>query len=129
MTIIAVDFDGTIVEHKYPAIGDPVPGAIAALRRFVKAGAKLILWTMRGGKYLEEAVEYCKKAHIELWAVNHNPEQDAWTASPKAYAHLYIDDAALGCPLTRHPSGESSVVDWKKVVPIVMRQITGEVDE
>lgn len=129
MTIIAVDFDGTIVEHKYPKIGDPVPGAIAALRRFQKAGAKLILWTMRSGDRLAEAVEYCKKAHIEFWAVNENPEQAAWTSSPKCYAHLYIDDAALGCPLIKHPSGESSVVDWKKVTPLVMRMLTGEPDE
>lgn len=129
MTIIAVDFDGTIVEHKYPKIGDPVPYAIASLRRFVKAGAKLILWTMRGGERLAEAVAYCEKAGIEFWSINSNPEQTAWTDSPKCYAHIYIDDAAMGCPLIAHPSGDSMVVDWKKVSAIVMKHLAGETDE
>jgi hypothetical protein len=124
--IIAVDFDGTIVDHCFPAIGDPVPGAARWLKRFQEFGAKLILWTMRadgregGFNPLTEAVEYCRSAGIEFWAVNANPEQAEWTASPKAYAHIYIDDAAFGCPLKENPRADGRpFADWDKIGPAV----------
>jgi len=71
---------------------------------------------MRGGPYLEAAVDYCKDLGIKFYGINHNREQDSWTNSPKAYAQLYIDDAALGCPLTYDGAISSRpYVDWKKV--------------
>jgi len=128
--IIAIDFDGTIVEHIFPEIGEEVPGAISTLKKLLKGGHKLILWTMRSdvvapksenpeinatpGKYLTEAVEWCRERGIEFWGVNENPEQKNWTSSPKVYAHIYIDDAALGCPLI-HPEKGRSYVDWEAV--------------
>ncbi len=96
--IIAIDFDGTCVTHEYPNIGRDV-GAISVLRDLVTAGHKLMLWTMRSDKPLEDAVEWFKSNGIPLWGVNENPEQKSWTNSNKQYAQLYIDDAALGCPL------------------------------
>ena len=124
--IIAVDFDGTIVEHRYPDIGRPVPGAIEALLEFQGLGARLILWTMRSdgqrdGDVLTLAVEWCRKRGLEFWGVNQNPEQ-SWSRSPKAYAHRYIDDAAVGCPL--RPSltaGARDMVDWERVREDVLR--------
>ena len=95
-TIIAVDFDGTIVTHEYPAVGKPVPYCIETLQKINKSGAKIILYTMRSGEELAQAVEYLINNDIKLWAVNENPEQKRWTASPKVYAHIYIDDAAIG---------------------------------
>ena len=64
--IIAVDFDGTIVTHEYPRIGRPVPGAIETMKEFLARGDKLILWTMRSGEELADAVRYCEigRAHV-----------------------------------------------------------------
>lgn len=128
--IIAVDFDGTIVDHCYPDIGKPVPDAIEWLKLLQDAGAKLILWTMRSGgregerDLLQEAVEYCRSSGIEFWAVNSNPEQAAWTQSPKAYAHAYIDDAAIGCPLLENPRcGGRPFVNWGEVGPRMLKAI------
>ena len=98
--IIGIDFDGTIVEHKYPEIGNPVPGALETMKDLIQQGHKIILWTMRSGKELDEAVAYLQENGITPWGVNQNPEQD-WSTSPKAYAQIYIDDAALGCPLEK----------------------------
>lgn len=98
--IIAIDFDGTIVEHKYPAIGAPIKGAIETIKELQARGHKIILWTMRSGRELENAVIYLQENGITPWGVNRNPEQD-WSDSPKAYAQIYIDDAALGCPLEK----------------------------
>jgi hypothetical protein len=117
---ICVDFDGTIVDHQYPEIGQPVPHAIESLKKLSDQGARLILFTMRSDEkkkraLLTEAVDYLKKNGIELFAVNENPTQKSWTKSPKAYGHFYIDDAAVGCPLI-HPKGFAKpCVDWKKL--------------
>lgn len=113
--VIAIDFDGTCVEHDYPAIGLEVEGAVETLRALSKRGHRLILFTMRSGEKLEAAVRWFRDRKIELWAVNENPEQRSWTTSPKVYADYYIDDSALGCPImfidgVRHP-----VVNWSKV--------------
>ena len=124
MMTIAVDFDGTIVKHAFPEIGEPVPGAIEWLVRFRAAGARLILWTMRSGRFLEEAIEYCADNGVVLFGVNHNPDQMSWTHSPKAYANMYIDDAAVGCPLVE---GEDRPwVDWEIVGPEVLRRMAAE---
>lgn len=114
--IIGIDFDGTIVTHEYPEIGDPVPGALEVMKELSQKGHQLILWTMRSDEYLDEAVKYIKKNGIELFGVNRNPEQHTWTNSPKAYCQIYIDDAALGCPLTQYPgTNKRPFVDWKMV--------------
>lgn len=113
--IIAVDFDGTCVEHEYPNIGLEVEGAVETLQRLVKKGHRIILFTMRSGDKLDAAVRWFKERRIELWGINRNPEQEEWTSSPKVYAHLYIDDAALGCPVRFIDGVVRPVVDWAKV--------------
>ena len=118
--IIAIDFDGTLVEHKYPDIGEEVPYARRVLRRLLHAEHKLILWTMRDGEKLHAAQRWCLERNITLWGINSNPQQ-SWSMSPKAYAHLYIDDAALGCPLT-YPTDGRPFVDWWKVEEILIRE-------
>ncbi len=95
---IAVDFDGTIVEHRYPDIGEPLTFAFETLKLLQKKH-QLILWTYRSGKELEEAVEFCRKHGIEFYAVNKNyPEEefDPNTTSRKIDADIYIDDKNLG---------------------------------
>ncbi len=109
--IIAIDFDGTIVTHEYPLIGKPVPGALETMKEFIAQGHKLILWTMRSGKELDEAVEYCKNNGVEFWGINENPDQKLWTTSPKAYAQIYIDDAAVNAVLRPNPGGRP-YLDW-----------------
>ena len=113
--VIAVDFDGTCVEHNYPAIGMDVEGAVEVLRELNKHGHRIILNTMRSGQRLEAAVRWFRDRKIELWAVNRNPEQEQWTSSPKVYADIYIDDSALGCPLIFLEGVRRPVVNWSKV--------------
>ena len=113
-TIVAVDFDGTVVEHCYPRVGPDVCGAVETLHWLQDLGVRLILFTMRSGRQRREAVEWFETKGIKLWGVNRNPEQDAWTDSPKVYAHRYIDDAAVGCPLIR-PDGRRPYVDWPAI--------------
>lgn len=119
---ICVDFDGTLVDHRYPSIGIPVPGAISWLKKLHRQGAKIILFTMRSdggseGNLLGEAVQYLEGEGIKLFGINHNPDQESWTTSPKAYADIYVDDAAFGCPLTQPKGFARPCVDWKKVGP------------
>lgn len=123
--IIAVDFDGTIVKHEYPKIGEPIPGALEWIKRWGKAGAKIILWTMRSGIYLTEAVEYLENNGITLYGVNDNPHQRYWTSSPKAYANLYVDDAAYGCPLSKNGS-ERPYVNWDVIGQPILDRIVIE---
>lgn len=112
--IIAVDFDGTVVEQRYPMIGRSLPEAVRTLRWLRECGADLILWTMRSGPQLLRAIDWFHANHIGLFGVNKNPTQDSWTKSPKPYAHLYIDDAALGCPVMLDSEGKRVCVDWSR---------------
>ena len=114
--IIAVDFDGTCVTHEYPRVGTELPLCVDTLRALAKVGHQLILYTMRSGPELSDAVEWCAARNIPLWGINENPEQHTWTKSPKVYAGLYIDDAALGCPMTRYKDGQRPQVDWNAVL-------------
>jgi len=96
---IAVDFDGTIVTHEYPKIGREIPFAIDSLKRLQENPEyQLILWTVREGVELEEAVEYCRSRGLEFFAVNKNypEENEKDQQSRKLKADLFIDDRNLG---------------------------------
>lgn len=113
---ICVDFDGTIVRHEFPRIGEAVPLALETLRTLQERGHRLILWTMRDADYLIEAMQFLSDAGIRVFGVNKNPTANGrWTLSPKAYGHLYIDDAAVGCPLITPNDGGRPYVDWVAV--------------
>jgi len=109
---IAIDFDGTCVTHEYPRVGMDI-GAVPVLKELTERGHKLILWTMRSGKTLQDAIDWFEQNGIPLYGIQRNPTQDTWTESPKAYAELYIDDDALGCPLTQKQC--DTFVDWVAV--------------
>jgi hydroxymethylpyrimidine pyrophosphatase-like HAD family hydrolase len=96
--IIAVDFDGTIVEDAYPQIGSPKLFAFETLKELGKDGHRLILWTYRNGERLEEAVEFCSKKGIEFYAVNKNYPEEKFQGkvSRKIHADLFIDDRNIG---------------------------------
>lgn len=127
---IAIDFDGTCVTHEFPDVGENI-GAEYVLKELSQRGHQLILYTMRSnvtentgysdgvpevhnGNFLDDALAWFKKHDIPLYGVQVNPTQHTWTTSPKCYAHLYIDDAALGIPLVIPEEGRP-YVDWNKV--------------
>lgn len=95
---IAVDFDGTIVEHEYPEIGKEMLFAFITLKELEKMGARLILWTFRSGKELEDAVEFCRRNGVEFYAVNKNYPEEVFdgTISRKIDADIFIDDKNVG---------------------------------
>ncbi len=120
--IIAIDFDGTAVSHAYPAIGEDI-GAIPVLKELLAQGHKLILFTMRCDEKLDAAVQWFQDNKIKLYGIQKNPDQHGWTSSPKPYAHIYIDDAALGCPLTHDPNiSHRPFVDWTAVRKLLVEQ-------
>ena len=96
--IIAVDFDGTIVEDAYPGIGEAKIFAFETLKRLQDDGHRLILWTYRCNNRLDEAVEFCKANGIEFYAVNKSfPEEEFnGDVSRKIHADLFIDDRNIG---------------------------------
>lgn len=95
---IAVDFDGTIVEHKYPEIGEEMLFAFDTLKALKKKGHKLILWTFREGHYLKDAVDFCKSRGIEFYAVNKSYPEEVMdkSISRKVNADIFIDDRNVG---------------------------------
>lgn len=97
---IAVDFDGTIVEHKYPEIGAELPFATETIKMLIKNHHKVILWTVREGKLLDEAITWCRERGIEFYAVNRDyPEEMVENNnhfSRKIKADIFIDDCNLG---------------------------------
>lgn len=112
---IVLDFDGTVVKHRYPAIGEDI-GAVPVLRKLVKNGHKLLLNTMRshnseGVDTLQPALNWFAEHNIPLYGVNENPSQKEWTSSPKVYGNIYIDDGALGAPLAIDETG-IPFIDW-----------------
>lgn len=98
MLKVAVDFDGTIVENRYPGIGKPQLFAFETLKEMQQKGMLLILWTVRQGKELEEAVEFCRQNGVEFYAVNANyPEEQLESGeSRKINADIFIDDRNVG---------------------------------
>lgn len=95
--VIAVDFDGTIVEHQYPKIGRPIAFAIETLLQLQKDGHTLLLWSVREDEYLQDAIDYCAGKGLRFYAANKNyPEEDRATAPRKLMADLFIDDRNLG---------------------------------
>ncbi|WP_277235779.1 hypothetical protein [Phocaeicola salanitronis] len=117
--LIAVDFDGTIVEHKYPAIGPEIPFAIETLKKLQAERHKLILWSVREGKLLEEAVEFCRQRGLEFYAVNRDyPEEEKGQNnhySRKLKADLFIDDRNLG-----------GLPDWGTIYEMVTKKLSYE---
>lgn len=113
--IVVVDFDGSCVTHEYPKVGKDI-GAVPVLKALVENGHKIICFTMRGPGTKEEAEAkaWFEQNGIPLYGFNENPDQASWSQSRKVYGHIYIDDAALGCPLivSHH---ERPFVDWHVV--------------
>lgn len=112
--VFAVDFDGTVVTNAYPNMGRPI-GAAPVLRKLVENGHRLILYTVRAGKPLQDAIDWYRNNEIELYGVNHNPGQLTWAPdSKKIFFDLCLDDRNYGTPLT--DVGTQKVFDWVRFV-------------
>ena len=115
--VIAVDFDGTIVEHRYPEIGEERPFAIETLKMLIRDRHQLILWSVREGKLLDDAVEWCRQRGVEFWAINRDyPEETTdnnQSFSRKIKADLFIDDRNIG-----------GLPDWGTIYRMVSEQHT-----
>ena len=98
--VIAVDFDGTIVEHMYPKIGNEIPFATDTLKELIKDGHQLILWSVREDGLLQEAVDWCHRRGVDFWAVNKDyPEEERSKNNHfarKLKADMFIDDRNIG---------------------------------
>lgn len=115
---IAIDFDGTIVEHRYPQIGPEIPFATDTLKMLMQERHRLILWTVREGKLLEEAVEWCRQRGVEFYAVNQDyPEEEKGDKgfSRKLKADVFIDDRNLG-----------GLPDWGDIYRMIRERLTYE---
>lgn len=143
--IIAIDFDGTLVENNFPAVGNPLPNAIDVITELQQLGHKFILLTMRDDDHyynpktgkcneyslgsltdtniqscLQDAIDYCNNNGIVLWGINRNPTQWKWSSSRKVYADIYIDDQALGIPTFTTSNGTLGV-DWKEIRKLILK--------
>lgn len=116
--IIAVDFDGTIVRDRYPQIGNEMPFATDTLRMLLNEGHQLVLWTVRQGKELEEAIAWCRERGVEFYAVNKTyPGEDSSEPfySRKIKADIFIDDRNVG-----------GMLDWGTIYEIIKKHKTLE---
>lgn len=97
---IAVDFDGTIVRHRYPAIGEEIPFAVQTLKMLTEERHQLILWTVREGELLDAAVNWCRERGLEFYAINRDfPEEDITrneSFTRKLKVDMWIDDRNVG---------------------------------
>lgn len=113
--LIAIDFDGTIVEHRYPAIGKEIPFAVETIKRLIADQHRVVLWTNRYGPLLDEAVEWCRERGIEFYAVNRDyPEEIIDNErNRKIKVDMFIDDRNVG-----------GLPDWGVIYEIITRHIT-----
>ncbi len=115
---IAVDFDGTIVEDRYPQIGKERPFAVATLKQLMNDGHHLILWTVRKGERLDEAVKWCEDRGVRFFAVNKDfddDELDQLHHSRKIKADLFIDDRSV-----------TGLPDWGVIYQLITQKMTFE---
>ena len=115
---IAIDFDGTIVEHKYPRIGNEIPFAVETLKKLQRDGHKLILWSVRERELLDEAVEWCRERGLEFYSINSNYTEENKQHehfSRKLKADLFIDDRNLG-----------GLPDWGTIYQMVSKKMSWE---
>lgn len=122
---IATDFDGTIVEHRYPKIGKEIPFATATLRRLQEEGHKIVLWSVREGRLLDEAVEWLSQHGVEVFAANKDyPEEEYGKSrnfSRKLKAEVFIDDRNLGGLPT-----VGGRPDWGAIYEMITKRISAE---
>ncbi len=118
--VIAVDFDGTIVEHRFPEIGDVIPGAFEVLRELQERGHKLILWTVRDGIDLEAAVDFCLDHGIMFYAVNQSYSNEEFNKyiSRKVDCDIFIDDRNVG-----------GFLGWEKIREILIPDFQNTIQE
>ena len=112
--VIAVDFDGTIVENKYPEIGQELPFAIETLKMLIKDRHRVVLWTCREGELLDAALDWCRERGVEFYAANRDYPEETTDNNPhftrKLKADIFIDDRSIG-----------GLPDWGTIYRMVTR--------
>ena len=131
--IIAADFDGTICEHKYPKIGEERPFATEILRQLIAERYKVVLWTMRTGDLLEEAIKWCEERGVYFYAVNNEnsdlfDEKRGAGLSCKLNADIFIDDRNIG-GLPDWPTIYRIIKENKTYEQIIRRRVRDEFTE
>ncbi|TXE16516.1 hydrolase [Psychroserpens burtonensis] len=111
--VIAIDFDGTIVEDAFPKVGKPRIFAFETMKRLQQDGHRVILWTYRSGSKLDDAVDFCKDNGITFYAVNQSFPEEKYdnSVSRKIYADIYIDDRNIG-----------GVLGWGEVYQLITKE-------
>lgn len=115
---ISVDFDATLCyPHIYPHIGKENKPCFDVLRKWQNMGCMILLNTMRGGKELKEAIEWCEKHDFKFDGIGRNPTQDSWCGKEvnKIYSVLDIDDRNAGCPLLGEEIDGRGWVNWDEI--------------
>lgn len=130
--VIAVDFDGTIVDHRYPEIGEERPFATEILRKLIEERHKLILWTVRDGKLLQDAIDWCAERGVQFYAVNSNHsdmfgEEEDKRFSCKVNADMFIDDCNIG-GIPDWPTIYKMIKTRKSLRQIIRQQIYEEME-
>lgn len=95
--VVAIDFDGTLVEDRFPDIGRPYENMFNLVKVLQDKGVKVVLWTSRDGERLEKAISFCNDKGIVFDAVNENikeVQEMFHTDTRKIYADIYLDDKA-----------------------------------
>lgn len=119
MRTIYIDFDGTIVEHKFPEIGKPVPHAFEVIRKLKAKGHDLVLNTMRSEIWsgINEVLDYCKEngCEFEYWSTNKRQPINWSLSMASKTGNIYIDDETTAIPLMPTSNGNGWMVDWKEV--------------
>lgn len=120
---IAVDFDGTLTKGNYfPEISEPLLKGINFLIKLQEYGAKIYLDTMRSGKYLDEAIEFCQLYGLKFDSIGPSNKQKKWTTSNKCHADYSIDDRNIGIPLL-YDENNKPYVDWNKLITIFKERL------
>jgi len=127
--IISVDFDGTVVDDSFPEVGTDLPLAVESLHEIVDKGHNIILFTMRGttakslsgNSVLEDAVNWYRERRLPLFGINRNPQQFAWTNSPKPHSDIFIDDRCACIPLIQKRWMKAPGIDWETVMKSIRR--------
>ena len=111
--VIAFDFDGTLVKDEFPNVGEPLEDGLNLMKRLIEEDVEVVLFTVRSGNYLQDAIEFLRSRGIEDFFVNQNA--NTISDSPKVYYDVIFDDRAFGAPLVREP-GKKPYLDWGKIL-------------
>lgn len=132
ISVVAVDFDGTLVDSRYPDIGPTVPYALEVVKKLIESGIDVVIYTVRDGQALRDAEKWCKDNGLKIAGANYHPARDYGPTFPpsKLDADLFIDDKNLCTPLTKVIGFKRHCVDWQEIAEeLIFRGIINEIQK